>query len=546
MIQILGPLALVFCASDLAPEAPTHPLMAAVPADAIFVASCDDPASLRANILSSQMVRLFDGGSGTPYVDAVVDLILSQPDGQDALSGFELGKRLVEGFDGPTVAFFNTSSAGFLTTSPDGGGSIRSALDQLFAQLPEAQFKDEGTHQGFQLQSIHPDPNDRGVMIRAEANGITGLFIGNGSGTVIETAKDSIRRYIAQAQSDIARELETSRLANGAKGSRSALDFLFDISFAARLSGKSQLSDIGLTEDCWLYGRLDIGGPTQSEVLMDVRLPQTGPIPTFLDVLTPVTKDDLRLIPDYALSFSAARIDLELLLERVIEVGGTEAKDGLEQARAASIGATGRDLVDDLFLGMTGYFATYEVEPPKAPFDLSSLLASQGVFAIGVHDSEEMLEVFDDLVSVGGVDSMIDFRDYKDVEVWVIEVDPSITPAIAFMEGHLLISPNLAHIERAIDHAMTAGAQSILDAEAGRQIIEFGSEGFLVSFQDTALGAWKILGQAATIADLSPELSFLKNMPQMDLSDVRREIRGSSIGAVIRTASGLQYRAESR
>ena len=168
------------------------------------------------------------------------------------------------------------------------------------------------------------------------------------------------------------------------------------------------------------------------------------------------------------------------------------------------------------------------------------------MFAIGVHDTEEMLEVLDDLISLGGMDSMIDFRDYKDIEVWVVEADPSITPAIAFLDGRLLFSPNLAHIERAIDHATTDGAQSVLDGEAGRQLFEYGSGGFLVTHQDTALAAWKILAQAAVVAELSPELSFLANMPQMDLAGVRREIRGSTVAAFIRTATGLQYRAETR
>lgn len=546
MIHFLAPLALVFCVSDAAPEAPSHPLMAAVPADAIFVASCDDPATLRANLLANQMVRLFDGGSGTPFANAIIDLILSKPEGEDVLSGFELVKSLAEGFDGPVIAFANTNGGGFLTASADGGGSLRAALDQVLTLMPEARIEDAGTHQGFQLQTIQPDPSDHCMIVRAEAPGITGLFVAKSKESVLSMAQDSIRRYIAQAHSDIGKQLEIARPAAGGKGSRSAIDFLFDVSQAVRLSGEEEAAELGLAEDCWLYGRLDIGGPTQAEAVMDLRLPQEGPISAFLDVLTPVTADDLRLIPDHALSFAVMHIDLELLLERILEVGGAEAEEGLEQIRAASIGVTGRDLIDDLFLGLTGYFAAYEIEPPSAPYDISSLLAGQGVFAIGVHDTEEMLEVLDDIISLGGIDSMIDFRDYKDVEVWVVEADPSITPAIAFLDGRLLFSPNLAHIERAIDHATTDGAQSVLDGEAGRQLFEYGSGGFLVTHQDTALAAWKILAQAAVLAELAPELSFLANMPQMDLAGVRREIRGSTVAAFIRTATGLQYRAETR
>jgi len=546
MIQLLGPLALVFCVSDLAPEAPSNPLMAAVPADSLFVVSCDDPAALRANLLSHQMVRLFDGGSGTPYVDAVVDLVLSEPEGEDVLSTFELLKSLCEGFDGPVVGFAGMNGAGFLTASPDGGGSLRAALDKVLTLMSEARIEDQGTHQGFQLRSIQPDPHDRGTIIRAEAPGITGIFIGEGEENILGIAKDSIRRYIAQAQSDIGAQLAEALPVTGDKGSRSAINFLVDISRAVRISGDLQVSELGLNQDCWFYGRFDIGGPTQAETVLDLRLPQESPISSFLDVLSPVTTDDLRLIPDHALSFTAARLDLELLLERLVEVGGDEATEGLEQVRQASIGATGRDLIDDLFLGLTGYFATYEVEPPVAPYDISSLIAGQGVVAVGVHDSEEMLEVLDDIISIGGMDSMIDFRDYKDVEIWVVEADPSITPAIAFLDGQILFSPNVAHIERAIDHAVTAGSQSVLDGKTGRQLLEYGAGGFVVSYQDTALAAWKVLAQASMLAELTPELRFLANMPQLNLSDVKREIRGSSIMSFVRTANGLLLRGETR
>ena len=125
LVQLFGSLALVLCATDPASEAPVQPLMSAVPADSIFIASCDDPGALRANLLSHQMVRLFDGGSGTPYVTAVTDLVMSEADGEEALGAFEFAKRFAESFDGPIVAFANTESFGLLTSSPSGGGDLR-------------------------------------------------------------------------------------------------------------------------------------------------------------------------------------------------------------------------------------------------------------------------------------------------------------------------------------------------------------------------------------------------------------------------------------
>ena len=104
MIQVLGTLTLALCVSDPTATAPHNPLLAAAPADSIFVATCDDPAALRANLLSHQMVRLFDGGSGTPYITAITDLALSEPGGDEALKGVEFAKRFAESFDGPIVA----------------------------------------------------------------------------------------------------------------------------------------------------------------------------------------------------------------------------------------------------------------------------------------------------------------------------------------------------------------------------------------------------------------------------------------------------------
>ena len=543
MIQALGPIALALCASPSVNTAPQSPLLASVPADSIFVASCDDPAALRANLLSHQFVRLFDGGSGTPYVTAITDLILSEPEGGDVLGGLEFAKRFCDSFDGPIVAFANTSGAGFMTTSTRGGVKLRAALDEMLIGMPEAEISDRGTHRGFQLRSIKPKGRGRGVMIRAEWQSVTGLFMGEGD--VLSAAKDSIQRYISQASSDIGAQLLNARPLAGATGSRSAIDFMLDISRIAEMSGAQEASEMGLTEDCWIYGRVDLGGPTQAEAVLDLRLPERGPIPAFLNVLKPVMADDLKVIPSDALSLTAIQIDLELLLETIIEEGGPEAEDSIDQVRQASIGATGRDLIDELFLGMTGYFATYELEPPTNPDDISSVLGGQGVFALGVHDSEEMLEVLDDLVSVGGVDSMIDFRDYKDIEMWVVDVD-GLSPALAFMEGHLLFSMSTEYIERAIDHAMTPGSKSILQSPAGRQLLEYGTGGFFVSYLDTALAAWRTLNQAAMVAELTPELQFLSNMPQIDLAAVKREVRGLTISSFVRTAKGLLYRAESR
>jgi hypothetical protein len=233
------------------------------------------------------------------------------------------------------------------------------------------------------------------------------------------------------------------------------------------------------------------------------------------------------------------------VLEKLVEVGGAEAEDQLETVRATTIGATGRDLIDDLFLGMTGSFATYEFEPPQDPVDIASLISGQGVISMGVHDSEEMLEVFDDLISIGGLDSMIDFQDYKDVELWIIDVD-GITPGVAFMDGQLLFAMNPKDLERVIDHAMTPGSQSVLDGMSGRQLTEYGSGGFYVSYQDTALAAWKMLAQGALAAELAPELRFLSNTPNLNLDDVKREVSGSTISSFLRTAQGLMFRAESR
>jgi hypothetical protein len=542
MIQALSSIVLALSAGSHTTPAQQSPLMSAVPADSVFVASCDDPATLRANLLSHQMVRLFDGGSGTPYVTAITDLILSERGGDEALAGFELSKRFAESFDGPIVAFATPNGFGFLTSSPSGGGELRTALDQFLTQMPEAEIKDQGPHQGFQLRSIKAERRGRGSMIRAEAPGITAIFMGERD--VLSTAKDSLTRYTSQARSDIGGQLINARLDAGSKGSRSAADFMLDLSRAMRMSGED-VSQVGLDQDSWVYGRMDISGPTQVEGVVELRLPQNGVIPKFLDVLKPVSKEDLSRIPSSALSFHAMSIDLELLLERALEVGGLEAKDGLMQIRQATIGATGRDLIEDLYLGMTGSFATYEFAPPQDPVDIASFVSGQGVFSLGVHDSEEMLEVFDDLISVGGVDSMIDFRDYKDVEVWVADID-GIMPGIAFMENEVLFAMNYEDINKVIDHVKTPGSQSILDGSVERQLTELGPKGFYVSYQDTALAAWKILAQGDLAAELTPQLRFLSNMPRLDLDSVKREISGSTISTFLRTAKGLMFQTESR
>ncbi|MDE0892325.1 MAG: hypothetical protein OSB14_09085 [Planctomycetota bacterium] len=542
MFQALGPIVLALCANSPANAAPQNPLLAAAPADSIFVASCDDPSALRVNLLSHQMVRLFDGGSGTPYVTAITDMILSEANGDEALAGFEFAKRFAESFDGPIVAFANKDGFGFLTSSPSGGGDLRTALDQILTQMPKAEIKDQGSHQGFQLRSIKPEGRGRGMMIRAEAPGLTGIFMGEGD--VLASAQDSVQRYTAQVRSDIEVQLTNARLDAGSKGSRSAIDFMFDLSRAMRMSGED-VSQVGLDQDSWIYGRIDIGGPAQAEGVVELQLPQGGVISTFLDVLKPVTKEDLARIPSSALSFHAMRIDLELVLEKLIEVGGAEAEDQLETVRATTVGATGRDLIDELFLGMTGSFATYEFEPPQDPVDIASLISGQGVISMGVHDSEEMLEVFDDLISLGGLDSMVDFQDYKDVELWIIDID-GVTPGVAFMDGQLLFAVNPKDLERVIDHATTPGSQSVLDGMSGRQLTEYGSGGFYVSYQDTALAAWKMLAQGALAAELAPELRFLSNTPNLNLDDVKREVSGSTISSFLRTAQGLMFRAESR
>lgn len=542
MIQALSSIALALFAGSTTTPALQSPLMSAVPADSVFVASCDDPAALRDNLLSHQMVRLFDGGSGTPYVTAITDLILSENGGADALAGFELGKRFAESFDGPIVAFANPSGFGFLTSSPSGGGDLRAALDQALTKMPEMQIKDQGAHQGFQMRSIKAEGRGRGSMIRAEAPGITGIFMGERD--VLSAAKDSLTRYTNQVRSDIGTQLMNARIDAGSKGSRSEVDFMIDLSRAMRMSGED-VSQVGLDRDSWVYGRMDINGPTQAEGVIELRLPQEGVIPNFLDVLKPVSKEDLSRIPSSALSFHAMSVDLELLLERALEVGGLEAEEGLMQIRQATIGATGRDLIEDLYLGMTGSFATYEFAPPQDPVDIASFISGQGVFSLGVHDSEEMLEVFDDLVSVGGMDSMIDFRDYKDVEVWVADVD-GITPGLAFMEGEILFAMNYEDIKKVIDHAKTPGSQSILDGSVERQFTELGSKGFYVSYQDTALAAWKILAQGDLAAEFTPGLRFLSNMPRLDLDSVKREISGSTISSFLRTSKGLMFTSESR
>jgi hypothetical protein len=93
---------------------------------------------------------------------------------------------------------------------------------------------------------------------------------------------------------------------------------------------------------------------------------------------------------------------------------------------------------------------------------------------------------------------------------------------------------------------MTPGSKSILESQAGRQLLEYGTGGFFVSYLDTALAAWRTLNQSAMMAELTPELQFLSNMPQIDLAAVKREVRGLTISSFIRTAKGLLYRAESR
>ena len=105
---------------------------------------------------------------------------------------------------------------------------------------------------------------------------------------------------------------------------------------------------------------------------------------------------------------------------------------------------------------------------------------------------------------------------------------------------------NNEDLNRAIDHATTEGSQSILDGKAGRQLVEYGSDGFYVSYQDTALAAWKFLAQSGLAAEMTPELQFLSNIPRLQLEDVKREVSGSTIASFLRTAKGLMFRAEAR
>ena len=101
-------------------------------------------------------------------------------------------------------------------------------------------------------------------------------------------------------------------------------------------------------------------------------------------------------------------------------------------------------------------------------------------------------------------------------------------------------------LERVIDHATTTGSQSVLDGPSGRQLTEYGSGAFYVSYQDTALAAWKFLAQGGLAAELTPELRFLSSTPRLNLDDVKREVSGSTIASFLRTAKGLMFRAESR
>ena len=87
------------------------------------------------------MVRLFDGGSGTPFANAIIDLILSKPEGEDVLSGFELVKSLAEGFDGPVIAFANTNGGA-------DSGKKRRLVGQHVHQITGADRGITADHQG--------------------------------------------------------------------------------------------------------------------------------------------------------------------------------------------------------------------------------------------------------------------------------------------------------------------------------------------------------------------------------------------------------------
>ena len=119
-------------------------------------------------------------------------------------------------------------------------------------------------------------------------------------------------------------------------------------------------------------------------------------------------------------------------------------------------------------------------------------------------------------------------------------------PGVAFMEGEILFAMNHEDINKVIDHAKTPGSQSILDGAVGRQLTEYGSGGFYVSYQDTALAAWKMLAQGQLLSELAPDLQFMSDMPHLELQDVKREISGSTTASFLRTVKGLMFRAESR
>ncbi|HVS09933.1 MAG TPA: hypothetical protein VMS76_08650, partial [Planctomycetota bacterium] len=491
-MNALIPLLTLLAAPQVAPDSTDEPLLRAVPEDALFVASIPRVAELRARAAENAWMKMVRD----PELQHLRqwNRVHGGFDSWDELMKFDRALAEVEGlcvFIEPAGAHVATGL--LLVASPE-----RSELDRWLDQLfPGRGVVDRVAQDGLDIEVRElQDASSATHIAHVELSGLSAWLEGVGRDHALERARAvALRWKAAEATESI---LASERFGEARKdaGRRTAVELYADVGALVQLaieedqpdeSEAKMLAAINVAGLSWARGSFDVGAGERFELELAAKLPDTGYLRTWTDLLGPAPKGLARWIPRDVKSVALSRIDVDGIYRSVaamLEETVPEQREAMRAAMEMASQSTGADLEQDFLGQLTGDFASFDTGRPPAvdgkdPSSRFSIGLLTGMFLarsssdttpyptvgyiIGLKDSSIVEQALSDLVAASGAEDVLAVEERQGVEVSSMTIQGDFGPRWVFLEDCALLTLSHAPFDAGLAMHADPAPPSVLD-----------------------------------------------------------------------------------
>jgi len=555
-------------------------LLQLVPEDAFALATLNDIASLKKAVAESAWTKFVQDEDVRPFVDHVLEQLTAEADLQQALGLIEdeLDMSLSEAVDavsGSVAAFVGCEGTDFEEDGFLGAvfllGEERAAFHDLYDRLL-ARFEDEGSSSTTEYAGVAITEfalGAEGSLSTCEADDLVVLVAGPRPEAVLEHVQAAIDKHAGEDASPGLTESATLAAARAAAGITGHFELFLDLDWVWEMVEDEggfeedelpeELAD-GLRALHWAHMGARIGKGEELDWRITVSWPSEGLFGRIGDLLGPLPKEMVALMPRESIGVNTGNVDLHGAFELVMDLMADASPREHEEAVAGLAElkeSMGLDVEHDLLAQLTGAMGQFRMEVPEAETRTGLNMMMGGAanpdlpsigtgFVLGVREAgrvEAFVEALLELDEIGQTRTTEEFQGFN---VHALDLSGLFQLHWAFAPDALAISMQPTAIRTVLRLTGKTDAPSALQHEKFRVTLEANRGASFFNVTDTAESMRIALESLQGVFGALPMIAMMSGEP--DLADVPfgKDTPWPKAGAVDRYFEGVAYSAIER